>query len=60
VRGGRYGVPDAEEPEYEVEKFEEFSKLLPARTDGEHSWTVERKEIEARVTDAIAALRKML
>jgi type I restriction enzyme M protein len=74
-------------------KFEEFSTLVPARADGEHSWTVERKEIEARgydlkavnphakkdedtrtpeelldlieakgreVTDAIAALRKML
>jgi len=76
-----------------LEKFEEFSNFLPARTDGEHSWTVERREIEARgydlkavnphakkdedtrtpeelldlieakgreVTDAIAALRKML
>jgi type I restriction enzyme M protein len=29
----------------------EFSKLLPARTDGEHSWTAERKEIEARGYD---------
>jgi type I restriction enzyme M protein len=34
-----------------LEKFEEFSTLLPARTDGEHSWTVERKEIEARGYD---------
>jgi len=35
-------------------KFEEFSRLLPARTDGEHSWTVERKEIEARGYDPTA------
>ena len=34
-----------------LEKFEEFFRLLPARTDGEHSWTVERKEIEARGYD---------
>ena len=34
-----------------LEKFEEFFRLLPARTDSEHSWTVERKEIEARGYD---------
>ena len=34
-----------------LEKFEEFSRLLPPRADGEHSWTVERKEIEARGYD---------
>jgi type I restriction enzyme M protein len=26
--------------------FEEFFRLLPVRGDSEHSWTVERKEIE--------------
>jgi type I restriction enzyme M protein len=31
--------------------FEEFFRLLPARGDSEHSWTVERKEIEARGYD---------
>ena len=34
-----------------LEKFEEFFRLLPARADSEHSWTVERKEIEARCYD---------
>jgi len=31
--------------------FEEFFRLLPARGDSDHSWTVERKEIEARGYD---------
>src|SRR4030095_16611011 len=34
-----------------LEKFEEFFRLLPARGDDEHSWTVERGEIEARAYD---------
>ena len=34
-----------------LEKFEEFFRLLPTRGAGEHSWTVERKEIEARGYD---------
>jgi type I restriction enzyme M protein len=32
-------------------RFEEFFGLLPARADSERSWTVERKEIEARGYD---------
>ena len=31
--------------------FEEFFRLLPARGDSERSWTIERKEIEARGYD---------
>lgn len=31
--------------------FEEFFRLLSARGDSDHSWTVERKEIEARGYD---------
>ncbi|HEV2055541.1 MAG TPA: N-6 DNA methylase [Methylomirabilota bacterium] len=31
--------------------FEEFFRLLPARGDSEYSWTVERKEIDARGYD---------
>jgi type I restriction enzyme M protein len=31
--------------------FEEFFRLLPARSDSDHSWTVERKEIDARGYD---------
>jgi len=31
--------------------FEEFLRLLPGRTDSEHSWTVSREEIEARNYD---------
>jgi type I restriction enzyme M protein len=31
--------------------FEEFFRLLPKRGDSDHSWTVERKEIEARGYD---------
>jgi type I restriction enzyme M protein len=31
--------------------FEEFFRLLAARGDSDHSWTVERKEIEARGYD---------
>lgn len=34
-----------------IAHFEEFFRLLPARADGEHSWTVEREEIEARGYD---------
>jgi type I restriction enzyme M protein len=34
-----------------LEKFEEFFRLLPTRGDGEHSWTVERKELDARGYD---------
>ena len=34
-----------------LEKFEKFFQRLPARADSEHSWTVERKEIEARGYD---------
>ncbi len=34
-----------------LEKFEEFFRLLPARADSGHSWTVDRKEIEARGYD---------
>ena len=31
--------------------FEEFFRVLPARADSDRSWTVERKEIEARGYD---------
>ncbi|TRZ53636.1 hypothetical protein D4S03_01440, partial [bacterium] len=31
--------------------FEEFSKLLPARSESEHSWTVPRKDIETNNYD---------
>jgi type I restriction enzyme M protein len=31
--------------------FEEFFRLLPTRGDSDHSWTVERKEIDARGYD---------
>lgn len=31
--------------------FDEFFRLLPARADSEHSWTVTRQEIEARNFD---------
>jgi len=31
--------------------FEEFFRLLPARANSKHSWTVERQEIEARDWD---------
>ena len=31
--------------------FEEFFRLLPARGDSDHSWTLERTEIEARGYD---------
>jgi type I restriction enzyme M protein len=34
-----------------VERFEEFFRLLPDRADSERSWTVTRKEIEARGYD---------
>jgi type I restriction enzyme M protein len=34
-----------------MEKFEEFFRLLPTQADSEHSWTIERKEIEARGYD---------
>ncbi len=31
--------------------FEEFFRLLPERTDSDHSWTVPRQEIEAKTYD---------
>lgn len=34
-----------------IDKFDEFFKLLPARADSENSWTITRKEIEARNYD---------
>ncbi len=34
-----------------IAHFEEFFRLLPGRGDSEHSWTVERREIEARGYD---------
>ena len=34
-----------------LELFEEYLSLLPTRADSEHSWTVSRKEIEARNYD---------
>ncbi|MBU2574339.1 MAG: type I restriction-modification system subunit M [Elusimicrobia bacterium] len=34
-----------------LDKFEEFFKLLPKRADSDHSWTVTRKEIEAKNFD---------
>ena len=29
-----------------VDRFEEFFRLLPERADSEHSWTIDREEIE--------------
>jgi len=47
-----------------LDKFEEFLRLLPARSDSPRSWTVRRKEVDTRacheVTEAITALRRML
>ena len=34
-----------------IAHFDEFFRLLPSRGDSERSWTVERKEIEARGYD---------
>ncbi len=34
-----------------MEKFEEFFRLRPTQADSGHSWTIERKEIEARGYD---------
>lgn len=34
-----------------IEKFGDFFKLLPERTGSERSWTVSRREIEARNYD---------
>jgi type I restriction enzyme M protein len=45
------GVKVGKKSPLTLEKFEEFFRLLPTRGDGEHSWTVERKEIEARGYD---------
>jgi type I restriction enzyme M protein len=42
------GVKVGKKSPLTLEKFEEFFRLLPTRGDGEHSWTVERKEIDAR------------
>ncbi|MCJ7504502.1 MAG: SAM-dependent methyltransferase, partial [Acidobacteriia bacterium] len=36
---------------FTLEKFEEFFRLLPTRGDGERSWTVTRKDIEANNFD---------
>ena len=44
-------VSSIEEELGTLEKFEKFFQRLPARADSEHSWTVERKEIEARGYD---------
>ncbi len=45
-----------------IDKFDEFFKLLPARADSENSWTVTRKEIEARNYDlkAVNPNRKVI
>jgi type I restriction enzyme M protein len=45
------GVKVGKKSPLTLEKFEEFFRLLPTRGDGEHSWTVERPEIEARGYD---------
>jgi type I restriction enzyme M protein len=37
-----------------IEGFTEFFRLLPARADSEHSWTVTRDELEARKLDLMA------
>ncbi len=34
-----------------LDKFEEFLRLLPARSDSPRSWTVSRKEVDARGYD---------
>ncbi len=34
-----------------VDRFEEFFRLLPERADSEHSWTIDREEIERRGYD---------
>lgn len=36
---------------FTLEKFEEFFRLLPARSDSDRSWTVPRAEIEAKNYD---------
>jgi type I restriction enzyme M protein len=36
---------------FTLERFEEFFRLLPERADSERSWTVARKDIEARNYD---------
>ncbi len=45
------GVKVGKKSPLTLEKFEEFFRLLPTRGDGEHSWTVERQEIDARGYD---------
>jgi type I restriction enzyme M protein len=36
---------------FTIDKFEEFFRLLPTRGDSERSWTVQRKDIEAKNYD---------
>lgn len=36
---------------FTIDKFEEFFKLLPKRADSDRSWTISRKEIEAKNFD---------
>ncbi len=45
-----------------IDKFDEFFKLLPTRADSANSWTVTRKEIEARNYDlkAVNPNRKVI
>jgi type I restriction enzyme M protein len=45
------GVKVGKKSPLTVAHFEEFFRLLPDRTDSEHSWTVNRKAIEEKGYD---------
>ncbi|HEU4367639.1 MAG TPA: N-6 DNA methylase [Methylomirabilota bacterium] len=45
------GVKVGKKSPLTIAHFEEFFRLLPDRTDSEHSWTVERKAIEEKGYD---------
>jgi type I restriction enzyme M protein len=45
------GIKVGKKTPFTLDKFEEFFRLLPARADGERSWTVSRKTVEEKNYD---------